>query len=110
MITSYILKNKYLPRENIFYSQSVKYCSFIHGKDTDCNSLGRRGWKAVQILSVCYVFVSEDLLPGNENKTTIIVYIDVAWKLVGHFICAPSAGFMPIDCFLNWQVGAIFVR
>lgn len=44
----------------------------------------RGGWKAVQILSVCCVCVSEDLLPRNENKTTIIVYIDVAWKLLRH--------------------------
>lgn len=30
------------------------------------------------------MYVSEDLLPRNENKTTIIVYIDVAWKILRH--------------------------
>lgn len=63
--------------QDIFYSQSVKYCSFIHGESI--NYLERRDWKVVQILlSVFFVCVSEDQLPGNENKTTAIVYIDVA--------------------------------
>lgn len=40
--------------------------------------LVKKGLKVVQILSVFSVRVSEDQLPGNENKTTVIVYIDVA--------------------------------